>query len=111
MKKTIDTNKLSAAQIKAMVRYGILDKSEIATEVLDITSSEAMQFLHVHLRNSELASLASMRPATWAWNITNGHTIKLYKLLIERLNITPSELLILQSASHLITRIVARKAE
>lgn len=110
MKKTIDTNKLSAAQIKAMVRHGILDKS-VLKEPMSQTTMEAMQFFHRHFQNDELAAMAGKSTASWVWNIANGNTVKMYQLIIDRLQISPSELLIIQSASKVLTNTQLRKPE
>lgn len=111
MKVSINTRKLTESQIKTLVRQGILDKSHLPQETLSPIALEAMQFFHRHFSNDELAAMAGKSTAAWVWNIANGNTFKMYKLLIERLNITPSELLIIQSASKVLTNIQLRKPE
>lgn len=110
MKKTINIKTLSDTQKRALVRHGILDKS-VLDEPMSQTTMEAMQFFHRHFQNDELAAMAGKSTASWVWNIANDNTVKMYKLLIERLNITPSELLIIQSASKVLTNIQLRKPE
>ncbi len=111
MKKTIDTSKLSAAQIKAMIRHGILDKAEVQAEMLDTTTMDAMQFIHRHCTNDELASMAGIKTATWVWNMGAGNLAKMYKLIVDRMQITQSELLVIQSAAHVLHRIQLRKPD
>lgn len=110
MKVSIDTRKLTDAQKRALVRQGLLHKSHIEPEMND-TAREAMQFFHRHYSNDELAAMAGKSTAAWVWNIANGNTIKMYKLLIERLHITPSELLIIQSAMKIMHNTQLRKPE
>lgn len=105
MKKTIDTSKLSESQIRAMVRHGIIDKSELIAETLDATTMEAMNFCHRHFKNDDLASMAGVKTATWVWNMSAGNMTKMYSLIIERMQITQSELLIIQSAARVMNRI------
>lgn len=111
MKISINTRTLTEQQIRTLVRQGILDKSHLPQEELNPTAIEAMQFFHRHFSNDELAAMAGKSTAAWVWNIANGNTFKMYKLLIERLNITPSELLIIQSASKVLTNTQLRKPE
>lgn len=110
MKKTIDTNKLSDRQKRALVRHGIIEKSDIEPE-LDNIAVEAMQFFHRHFTNDELANMAGKTTASWVWNIANGNTVKMYQLIIDRLQISPSELVIIQSASRVLTNTQLRKPE
>lgn len=110
MKKTININTLSDKQKRALVRHGILDK-EVLEQPLSPMTMEAMQFFHRHFQNDELAAMAGKTTAAWVWNIANGNVNKMYKLLIERLNITPNELLIIQSASKVLTNAQLRKPE
>jgi hypothetical protein len=107
MKVSIDVKKLTDTQKRALVRQGLLHKSHIEPELNNV-AIEAMQFFHRHFTNDELATMAGKTTAAWAWNIANDNTIKMYKLLIERLNITPSELLIMQSASKIMSNIQIR---
>jgi hypothetical protein len=109
MKVTIDTKNYTEAQLRTLVRQGIIDKSVIRKETLDPIAMEALQFMHVHCTNDELASMAGIKTATWVWNMGQGHIVKMYKLLIENMNITPSEMLIIQSAAHVMTRIQLRE--
>jgi hypothetical protein len=52
--------------------------------------------------------MAGVKSATWVWNMAQGNIVKMYKLVIDNMNITPSELLIIQSAAHVMTRISQR---
>jgi hypothetical protein len=111
MKVTIDTKNYTEAQLRVLVRQGIIDKSVLKTETLDAISMEALQFMHVHYTNDQIAAMANIRTATWVWNMAQGNIVKMYKLIIDNMNITPSELLIIQSAAHVMTRISLRNTK
>lgn len=108
MKVTIDTKHYTEAQLRTLVRQGIIDKSVLKQETLDVVSMEALQFMHRHWSNDEIASMAGVKTATWVWNMAQGNIVKMYKLVLENMNITQSELLIIQSAAHVMTRIALR---
>jgi hypothetical protein len=110
VKKTININTLSDTQKRVLVRHGILDKS-VLEEPMSQTTMEAMQFFHRHFQNDELAAMAGKSTASWVWNIANGNTVKMYQLIIDRLQISPSELVIIQSASRVLTNTQLRKPE
>jgi hypothetical protein len=108
MKVTIDTKNYTEAQLRTLVRQGIIDKSVLRKETLDPIAMEALQFIHVHCTNDQISSMAGVKTATWVWNMAQGNIVKMYKLVIDNMNITPSELLIIQSAAHVMTRISQR---
>lgn len=111
MKVTIDTKNYTEAQLRTLVRQGIIDKSVLQQETLDAVSMEAMQFMHRHCSNDEIASMANVKTATWVWNMAQGNIVKMYKLVIDNMNITQNELLIIQSAAHVMTRIALRNTK
>lgn len=111
MKVTIDTKNYTEAQLRTLVRQGIIDKSVLQKETLDAVSMEALQFMHRHCSNDEIASMANVKTATWVWNMAQGNIVKMYKLVIDNMNITQSELLIIQSAAHVMTRIALRNTK
>jgi hypothetical protein len=108
MKVTIDTKNYTEAQLRTLVRQGIIDKSVLRKETLDPIAMEALQFMHVHYTNDQISAMAGVKSATWVWNMAQGNIVKMYKLVIDNMNITPSELLIIQSAAHVMTRIAQR---
>jgi hypothetical protein len=108
MKVTIDTKNYTEAQLRTLVRQGIIDKSVLRKETLDPIAMDALQFMHVHYTNDQISSMAGIKTATWVWNMAQGNIVKMYKLVIDNMNITPSELLIIQSAAHVMTRISQR---
>jgi hypothetical protein len=111
MKVTIDTKNYTEAQLRTLVRQGIIDKSVIRKETLDTVSMEALQFMHRHYTNDEVASMAGVKTATWVWNMAQGNLVKMCKLIIDNMDITQSELLIIQSAAHVMSRIALRNTK